>query len=177
MGITPPTVNASYNPNLNEIVSRPALQPPFFDPRHDAVNMAEWAQSSDTKDAGFDDRPTLRRGGQFARRGTPSRRRTTPTPRGSSPILGLRTVAGIHINGELTRGKTSRLGGKNCLHGAQKALAKKVPPEKIDCFPRARFFLASPKSGATIIGLRFTGLNTDPHSPGASARSAALKSC
>ena len=39
-GMTPPTINAYYNPNFNEIVF-PAgiLQPPFFDPAaDDAVN-------------------------------------------------------------------------------------------------------------------------------------------
>src|SRR6202521_3755581 len=35
-GMTPPTVNAYYNPNLNEIVfSAGILQPPFFDPKAD----------------------------------------------------------------------------------------------------------------------------------------------
>ena len=39
-GMTPPTVNAYYNPTLNEIVFPAAiLQPPFFDPNaDDAVN-------------------------------------------------------------------------------------------------------------------------------------------
>ena len=39
-GMTPPTINAYYNPSFNEIVFPAAiLQPPFFDPKaDDAVN-------------------------------------------------------------------------------------------------------------------------------------------
>ena len=43
-GMTPPTVNAYYNPSMNEIVF-PAgiMQPPFFDPKaDDAVNYGGW---------------------------------------------------------------------------------------------------------------------------------------
>ena len=47
-GMTPPTVNAYYNPSMNEIVF-PAgiMQPPFFDPNaDDAVNYGAWVLSS-----------------------------------------------------------------------------------------------------------------------------------
>jgi putative endopeptidase len=49
-GMTPPTVNAYYNPTVNEIVF-PAgiLQPPFYNPNADmAVNTAASARLSDT---------------------------------------------------------------------------------------------------------------------------------
>ena len=66
-GMTPPTVNAYYNPPNNEIVF-PAgiLQPPFFDPRaDDALNYgAIGAVIGHEITHGFDDQ-----GSQFVRKG------------------------------------------------------------------------------------------------------------
>ena len=78
--MTPPTVNAYYNPPLNEIVF-PAgiLQPPFFDPKaDDAVNYgAIGAVIGHEMTHGFDDQ-----GRQYDAAGQPARlvdARTTPT--------------------------------------------------------------------------------------------------
>ncbi len=70
-GMTPPTVNAYYNPQMNEIVF-PAgiLQPPFFDPNaDDAVNYgAMGAVIGHEMTHGFDDQ-----GRQFDPQGQPAR--------------------------------------------------------------------------------------------------------
>ena len=70
-GMTPPTVNAYYNPSMNEIVF-PAgiLQPPFFDPNaDDAVNYGGiGAVIGHEMTHGFDDQGApVRRAGQSAR--------------------------------------------------------------------------------------------------------------
>ncbi len=70
-GMTPPTVNAYYNPTMNEIVF-PAgiLQPPFFDPNaDDAVNYGGMgAVIGHEMTHGFDDQ-----GSQFDAQGKPDR--------------------------------------------------------------------------------------------------------
>ena len=65
--MTPPTVNAYYNPSMNEIVF-PAgiLQPPFFDPKaDDAVNYGAHRRGDRPRD-----HARLRRPGQPLRRAT-----------------------------------------------------------------------------------------------------------
>ena len=63
--MTPMTVNAYYNPALNEIVFPAAiLQPPFFDPNaDDAVNYGGIGARDRPRD-----QPRLRRSGQPVRR-------------------------------------------------------------------------------------------------------------
>ena len=84
--MTPPTVNAYYNPQLNEIVF-PAgiLQPPFFDPKaDDAVNYgAIGAVIGHEMTHGFDDQ-----GRQYDAQGQP--RATGGRPRTRKAFTGAR---------------------------------------------------------------------------------------
>jgi predicted metalloendopeptidase len=176
-GMSPPTVNAYYNPNLNEIVF-PAgiLQPPFFDPNaDDAVNYGGMgAVIGHEMTHGFDDQ-----GRQFDAAGNlrdwwspESAKNYTERSKGIvAQYAAYEPLPGLHINGELTQGENiADIGGVKLAYTAlQKALAKKGPQPKIDGFtPEQRFFLGFAqiwRNNQREEDLKLQ-VNTNPHSPG-----------
>ena len=176
-GITPPTVNAYYNPNMNEIVF-PAgiLQPPFFDPKaDDAVNYGgmgavighEMTHGFDDQGRQFDAVGNLRDWWSKASSDEYDKRRKVVV----AQYAAYEPIAGQHINGELTQGENiADIGGvKLAFTAFKKAQAKKGPQPTIDGFtPEQRFFLGYAQIWRNTqrdedLKLR---LNTDPHSPG-----------
>jgi putative endopeptidase len=174
-GITSPTVNAYYDPNMNEIVF-PAgiLQPPFFDPKaDDAVNYGGMGSViGHEMTHGFDDQ-----GRQYDAAGNLrdwwSPESAAKFKERSQAVVQqyseYEPVPGVHINGELTQGENiADIGGAKIAYAAlQKALAGK-PQEKIDGLtPEQRFFLGWAqiwRANQREDDLRLR-LNTDPHSP------------
>ena len=176
-GMTPPTVNAYYSPQMNEIVF-PAgiLQPPFFDPNaDDAVNYGgmgavighEMTHGFDDQGAQFDAQGNLRNWWSAAdlekfKRGTGLV---------ASQFDSYTVLDSVHVNGKLTLGENlADLGGLSISYAAlEKALADKGRPANIDGFtPEQRFFLAWAqiwRSNTTPEAARLR-INTDPHSPG-----------
>ena len=177
-GATPPTVNAYYNPQMNEIVF-PAgiLQPPFFYANaDDAVNYGGIGCAiGHEMTHGFDDQ-----GRQYDKVGN----LTDWWSKESADAYNQRRQAvvdqyneyealpGLHVNGELTQGENiADIGGVKIAYAAlQKALDKHPEnrDKKIDGYtPEQRFFL----SFATIWKTKIRDeeqklrLNTDPHSP------------
>ncbi len=177
-GMTPPTVNAYYNANMNEIVF-PAgiLQPPFFEPKaDDAVNYGGMgAVIGHEMTHGFDDE-----GRQFDASGN---LRDWWSPESAAKFKDrsqavvqqyseYEPIPGVHINGELTQGENiADIGGVKLAYAAlQKALEKnpQVREQKIDGLtPEQRFFLGWAqvwRANQREQDLRLR-LNTDPHSP------------
>jgi predicted metalloendopeptidase len=177
-GMTPPTVNAYYNPNMNEIVF-PAgiLQPPFFYAKaDDAINYGGiGAVIAHEMTHGFDDR-----GRQYDAVGNLrdwwSAESAAKFKERSQAVVTqyseYEPFPGLHINGELTQGENiADIGGVKLAYAAlQKALDKNpgAREKKIDGFtPEQRFFLSfatiwKSKQRDEDLKLR---LNTDPHSP------------
>ena len=177
-GMTPPTVNAYYQPNRNEIVF-PAgiLQPPFFyADADDAVNYGGiGAVIGHEMTHGFDDQ-----GRQFDAQGnlrdwwSPKSAQEYDKRRKAvvAQYNAYEALPGLHVNGELTQGENiADIGGVKLAYAAlQKALAKhpEQRAQKIDGFtPEQRFFLSFAAIWKSKIRdedqkLR---LNTDPHSP------------
>ena len=174
-GMTPPTVNAYYNPTMNEIVF-PAgiLQPPFFfADADDAVNYGGiGAVIGHEMTHGFDDQ-----GRQFDAAGNLrdwwSPQSAAKFKERSQAIVKqyneYEPLKGLHVNGELTQGENiADLGGLKIAYAAFKKATAGKPQEKIDGFtPDQRFFLAFAQIWRSKIRdedqkLR---LNTDPHSP------------
>ncbi len=174
-GITAPTVDAYYDPSMNEIVF-PAgiLQPPFFDKdADDAVNYgAIGSIIGHEMTHGFDDQ-----GRQYDGHGNLSDWWTPESAKRfkerSSGIVrqfnGYVAIGDLHVNGELTLGENiADLGGVTIAYAAlAKALAG-VPSEKIGGFtPQQRFFLSYANCWHTNWrpeALRLL-VNTNPHSP------------
>ncbi len=176
-GMTPPTVNAYYNPAVNEIVF-PAgiLQFPFYNPRaDDAVNYgAMGAVIGHEMSHGFDDQ-----GRQFDAQGNlrdwwtsgDAAKFKTQAQRVVDQFAAYTVVdSSTHLNGSLTQGENiADLGGLTIAYAAmEKAYAGK-PKAKIDGFtPEQRFFLGwaqvwrevSRPEQARVLAA------TDPHSPG-----------
>ena len=177
-GMTPPTVNAYYNPNRNEIVF-PAgiLQPPFFYANaDDAVNYGGiGAVIGHEMTHGFDDQ-----GRQFDAAGN---LRDWWTPQAAAKFKErsqaivkqfneYEPLPGLHVNGDLTQGENiADLGGVKLAYAALQKALDKNPQErekKIDGLtPGQRFFLSyaaiwRSKQRDEDLKLR---LNTDPHSP------------
>jgi putative endopeptidase len=177
-GMTPPTVNAYYQPNRNEIVF-PAgiLQPPFFYAKaDDAVNYgAIGAVIGHEMTHGFDDQ-----GRQFDADGN---LRDWWSPQSAAEYDKRRKaivdqyneyepLPGLHVNGELTQGENiADIGGVKLAYAALQKALDKHPEErnkKIDGFtPEQRFFLSFAAIWRSKIRdeeqkLRLT---TDPHSP------------
>ncbi len=148
--MTPPTVNAYYNPQNNEIVF-PAgiLRPPFFDPRaDDAINYgAIGAVIGHEITHGFDDE-----GSQFDPKGDlkswwTADDRNKFTNRAecvAEQFGGYQTSAGLNLNGKLVLGESlADLGGVTIAYEAlQKSMQGKPRPANIDGFtPEQRFFI------------------------------------
>jgi len=177
-GMTPPTVNAYYNSNMNEIVF-PAgiLQPPFFYPdADDAVNYgAIGAVIGHEMTHGFDDQ-----GRQFDARGN---LRDWWTPKSAEEFKKrsgaivqqyneYEPLPGMHVNGELTQGENiADIGGVKLAYAALQKALDKHPEErnkKIDGFtPEQRFFLSFAAIWRSKIRDEDQKLRikTDPHSP------------
>ncbi len=178
-GMTPPTVNAYYNPNMNEIVF-PAgiLQPPFFNANaDDAVNYGGMgAVIGHEMTHGFDDQ-----GRQYDPVGNLrdwwTKTSAANYEKRSKAIVeqyaAYEPLPGLHINGELTQGENiADNGGLKIAYEAFKKAQAKHPEDadkKIDGFtPDQRFFLAwaqiwRANQRDEELKLR---INTDPHSPG-----------
>ena len=177
-GMTPPTVNAYYNPNMNEIVF-PAgiLQPPFFYANaDDAVNYGGiGAVIGHEMTHGFDDQ-----GRQFDATGN---LRDWWTPKSAEEFKKrsgaivqqyneYEPLPGLHLNGELTQGENiADIGGVKLAYAALQKALDKHPEEqnkKIDGFtPEQRFFLSFAAIWRSKIRDEDQKLRvkTDPHSP------------
>jgi putative endopeptidase len=177
-GMTPPTVNAYYNPQMNEIVF-PAgiLQPPFFYAKaDDAVNYGgigcvighEMTHGFDDQGRQYDEVGNLRDWWSKQSADEYDKRRKAVVDQYSE----YEALPGLHVNGELTQGENiADIGGVKLAYAAlQKALDKnpQARQQKIEGFtPEQRFFL----SFAAIWRSKIRNedqklrLNTDPHSP------------
>ncbi len=174
-GMTPQTVNAYYNPLMNEIVFPAAiLQPPFFDPKADpalnyggigAVIGHEMIHGYDDQGSRFDAT------GNFANwwsesdlQGFQSR-----TKRLVDQFNQYVALEDLKVNGNLTLGENiADLGGLNVAYDALQAALAKQKVEPIDGFSQdQRFFM----NWATVWRRNFTAeelkvrLTTDSHAP------------
>ncbi|HEY6081978.1 MAG TPA: M13 family metallopeptidase, partial [Chitinophagaceae bacterium] len=174
-GMTPPTVNAYYNPSFNEIVF-PAgiLQPPFFfQDADDAVNYgAIGAVIGHEMTHGFDDQ-----GSQYDKDGN-LKNWWTPEDKKKFEQKAQLVVDqynnyvvldSVHVNGKLTEGENiADVGGLAIAYAAFKNTAEGKSTEKINGLtPDQRFFM----SFAQIWRIKNTDarllwrINNDPHSP------------
>jgi putative endopeptidase len=176
--MTPETVNAYFNPEMNEIVF-PAgiLQPPFFDvTMDDAVNYGgigvvighEMTHGYDDEgrkydaDGNLNDWWTVDDAKQFDDR----------AQRVVDEYNNFEALPGMHVNGKLTLGENlADLGGVHIAYEAlQRALAKDPSKRKtIDGFtPEQRFFISFAQVWRTNVrdaeAQRL--VTVDPHSPG-----------
>jgi putative endopeptidase len=174
--ITPPTVNAYYNPPTNEITF-PAgiMQPPFFNPKaDDAVNYGGMGGAIGHEIThGFDDQ-----GRQFDAQGNLSgwwteadtkefNRRAEVVRR---QFDGYVAIDSLHVNGKLTLGENiADLGGLLIAYGAyRRSLEGKPEPKPIDGFTGdQRFFLAWAQIWRAKSRPEFSRLlvTIDPHAP------------
>jgi putative endopeptidase len=174
--MTPPTINAYYNPSYNEIVFPAAiLQPPFFDPlADDAVNYgAVGAVIGHEISHGFDDE-----GSQFDPAGnltnwwTEADRAAFNTKAHMlvAEYASFEPVPGFHLNGELTLGEN--IADNSGLAIAYKAYLRSLDgttPPLIDGFTGPqRFYLGfaqvwREKARDNIV---IELIKSDPHSMG-----------
>ena len=176
MGMTPPTINASYNPSSNDITF-PAgiLQFPFFDfGADDAVNYGGIAAViGHEMTHGFDDQ-----GRQFDAVGNlkdwwtkeDADKFVAKADEVAKQYDALTVQDSIHVKGKLTLGENlADLGGLSIAYEAFSKTEQFKKGKKIDGFtPQQRFFLSwaqvwrnnvLPDAEAQLI-------LTDPHSPG-----------
>jgi len=172
--MTPPTVNAYYNPLKNEIVF-PAgiLQPPFFDPKGDdasnyggigAVIGHEMTHGFDDEGRKFDAQGNLKNWWTPQDIKNFSERAQCIEKQFDSYVA----VGEVHENGKLVLGESiADLGGLTLAYRAyQKSLEGKPSPKTINGFtPDQRFFIAWAQNWATNMTPQFARLlvNVDPH--------------
>jgi putative endopeptidase len=174
-GMTPPTVNAYYNPQINDI-NFPAgiLQPPFFDPKvDDAPNYGDMgATIGHELTHGFDDE-----GRQFDAQGnlrdwwTPDdgkqfeQRASCVSDQYSQYVA----VDDIKINGQLTLGENvADLGGLMLAYMAWQDETRGKKLDSIDGFtPEQRFFIGYGQSWCSNTRDESQRMyaTIDPHSP------------
>jgi putative endopeptidase len=173
-GMSPQTVNAYYNPQLNEIVFPAAiLQPPFFDPKADkALNYGGIGGVIGHELLhGFDDQ-----GSQFDAKGAQrnwwtadDRKKFEARTAKLDAQASATKVIGLPINGKLTMGENiADLGGTTIAYDAlQLALARSPQPLIGGYTPEQRFFLNWAqiwRRNMVPESLKLQ-INTDPHSP------------
>jgi predicted metalloendopeptidase len=174
--MTPPTVNAYYNPLMNEIVF-PAgiLQPPFFDPEaDDAVNYGAIGMViGHEMTHGFDDQ-----GRKYDAQGNlkdwwapdDSRAFAARTGLVVKQFDALEALPGLHLNGRLTLGENiADLGGLKLAFAAyRKSLEGRPRPADLDGFtPEQRFFLGYAQAWRSHVREETVRMRVmvDPHAP------------
>jgi predicted metalloendopeptidase len=173
--MTPPTVNAYYNPTNNEIVF-PAgiLQPPMFDPNvDDAYNYgATGMVIGHEMTHGFDDEGRkFDASGNLAEWWTKedAQRFEQRAKSVSDQFDGYVAVDTLHVKGALTLGENiADLGGITIAYYAYQKQAAGKPREIIDGFtPEQRFFLGFAQSWRNKMRPERKRMltNVDPHSP------------
>lgn len=176
MGMTPPTINASYSPSNNDITF-PAgiLQFPFFDfGADDAVNYGGIAAVIGHEIThGFDDQ-----GRQFDAVGNLKDWWTKPDAdkfkaKANEVVQqynALTVLDTVHVKGELTLGENlADLGGLNIAYEAFTKTKQFKEGKKIDGFtPQQRFFLSWAQiwRNNTLPETAQQLIKTDPHAPG-----------
>ncbi len=174
-GMSPPTVNAYYNPSLNEIVF-PAgiLQPPFFNPSaDDAVNYgAIGAVIGHEITHGFDDQGSRSDAeGNLRNWWTAEDRKrfNAKTDELVKQYDACKVLDDLHVNGRLTLGENlADLGGVTIAYAAYQESLGGKPAPVIDGFTGPqRFFIgfAQVWRGAARDAEARLLLRTDPHSP------------
>lgn len=176
-GMTPPTINAYYNPIMNEIVF-PAgiMQPVFFDPAaDDAVNYGSMgAIIGHELTHGFDDE-----GSQYDADGN-LKNWWTEKDKANFKIKtdmvvkqfdGFVAIDSMHVKGSLTLGENiADLGGLTIAYYAlKKSLEGKPAPEKIDGYTaEQRFFMSWAQGWRANMRPKYLKnmVQTNPHSPG-----------
>lgn len=174
-GMTPPTINAYYNPTFNEIVF-PAgiLQFPFFDPNaDDAINYGGIGMViGHEMTHGFDDQ-----GAQYDKEGnlknwwaSEDSAKFVAKSKSVIDLYNTFTVLdSLHINGRLTTGENmADIGGIAIAYDAFKMTKQGKDTTKIDGFtPDQRFFISVAQIWRSKRKDQLTRLriNTDPHSP------------
>ncbi len=175
-GVTPSTVNAYYNPLMNEIVF-PAgiLQPPFYDPNaDDAVNYgAMGAVIGHEMTHGFDDE-----GRQYDKNGNlndwwtkeDAGKYTAQAARVANQFDGYTVLdSSTHVNGKLTLGENiADFGGLTVAYAAMEKALGNMPRTRINGFtPEQRFFLAWAQVWRELDRPAFARMlvNVDVHSP------------
>ncbi|CAM3164502.1 Endothelin-converting enzyme/putative endopeptidase [Sphingomonas antarctica] len=175
--MTPQTVNAYYDPTLNQItVPAAILQPPFFDVNADpAVNYAETGATTIGHELGhgFDDQ-----GRQFDEKGRlhdwwtkdAAAKYNVQADRLAAQFDQYEPIPGTRIKGRLTLGENlADLGGLETAYAAyRRYVARHGEPPVIDGFTGdQRFFLAYAQAwqGKRREGAVRQQLLSDPHSP------------
>ncbi|MEP7318703.1 MAG: M13 family metallopeptidase, partial [Panacibacter sp.] len=174
-GMTPPTINAYYNPSFNEIVF-PAgiLQFPFFDPNaDDAINYGGIGMViGHEMTHGFDDQ-----GAQYDKDGNLKlwwskddyAKFKVKSEQEIAQYNSFTVLDSLHVNGALTNGENiADLGGINIAYDAFKMTAQGKDTVKTDGLtPDQRFFFSyaqiwRSKQKDEILRQQ---VNTNPHSP------------
>ncbi len=176
-GMTPPTVNAYYDPSKNEIVFPAGIfQPPFFDPKQeDAVNYASiGGVMGHEMTHGFDDQ-----GSRYDKNGnlkewwskTDRARFNSRARKVADLYSSIKVIDGMKVNGKLTLGENiADIGGIRIAYDALQKSLKRDPEKRklVDGFtPEQIFFIAWAQlwKGRTRPAQIKRLLLIDPHSP------------
>jgi putative endopeptidase len=174
-GMTPPTVNAYYNPSMNEIVF-PAgiLQPPFFNASaDDAVNYGaigavighEITHGFDDQGSRYDPEGNMRNWWTSEDRAHFNAKTDKLVKQYNAQV----PLENLHVNGRLTLGENlADLGGVAIAYAAYQKSLNGRPAPVIDGFTGPqRFFIgfAQVWRGMSRDAEQRLRLRTDPHSP------------
>jgi predicted metalloendopeptidase len=173
--MTPQTINAYYDPQMNEIVFPAAiLQPPFFDPHaDDAVNYGSiGAVIGHEISHGFDDQ-----GSQFDAQGNlrdwftkdDHDRFAAKTRALAAQYSAYEPVPGYHVNGELTLGENiaDNSGLAVAYQAYRLSLGGKTAPRIDGLSGEQRFYLGFAQAWQAKVreNTEILRIKADPHSP------------